>query len=226
MNRGSFLAIILGVVAAAGLVGAIASNRNDAATALDTPAEPTPAAQTNSDPTGSNQSAEPDSSSTTETTEPSSAEAPPMLGQAGTLENIDGWLQTEATSLEEFDGKVRIVQFWTYSCHNCTATIPFLQEIYADHQGDKFEIIGVHAPEFSFEEDIANVQQAAIELGVTWPIAIDNSKTNFRSWQPGRRFWPRTFVLDQNGGIRFDRIGEGNYEELADTVNWLLENGP
>lgn len=215
MNRGSFLAIIVGLVAAAGLVGALARDDDEPSAALDGAA---PAAATE-------EAAEPDPTTTsTETTAP--PEAPPMLGQAGTLENLDGWLQTDAASFEHFDGKVRIVQFWTYSCHNCKATIPFLQDIYAEHQGDQFEIIGVHAPEFTFEEDLANVQEAAIEQGVTWPIAIDNSKTNFRSWQPGRRFWPRTFVLDQNGEIRFDRIGEGKYDELAATVDWLLENGP
>lgn len=210
MSRGTFIAILLMVVAAGGLALAV-SNRGDDADQLAMPASD-----------GDAQAA-----TTTEAGEPPvPSEAPPLLGAAGTLTDVDQWLQTDATSFEDFDGQVRIVQFWTYSCHNCTATLPHLQDIYATYNPQGLEIIGVHAPEFDFEKDIPGVAERAEELGVVWPIAIDNDKTNFRSWQPGRRFWPRTFVIDQNGDIRFDRIGEGKYDELEETVAWLIENGP
>ena len=88
------------------------------------------------------------------------------------------------------------------------------------------EIIGVHSPEFEFERDPNNVANAAIDLGVTWPIALDTEKTSFGSWQGEQRFWPRTYVVDQNNEIRFDHIGEGNYDELEATVAHLIENGP
>lgn len=150
---------------------------------------------------------------------------PENFGAADTLVELDGWLQTEATSLEDFDGQVKILQFWTFSCHNCKATIPTLQHLYETYEPDGLEIIGVHAPEFSFEEDSDAVLAAAQDLGVTWPIAIDNKKRNFRSWQGSRRFWPRTYVIDTNGDIRFDHIGEGAYDELEETVAYLVQNG-
>ncbi len=150
---------------------------------------------------------------------------PENFGPAGTLVNLDGWLQTDATSLEDFDGQVKILQFWTFSCHNCTATLENLGNIYETYHPQGLEIIGVHAPEFSFEEDPDAVLQAAEDLGVVWPIAIDNEKTNFRSWQGSRRFWPRTYVIDANGDIRFDHIGEGAYDELEETVAYLVQNG-
>jgi thiol-disulfide isomerase/thioredoxin len=218
MNRGSFIAIFLGFIAVGGLIFAATSDDSEGLAA------PTDAATLAAAETPENGGSAP---TTAVADQPSQLEeAPPVLGPAGTLDDIEGWLQTDATSFEEFDGQVRIVQFWTHSCRNCTATIPFLQEIYAAHQPNGLEIIGVHAPEFEFEKDIQGVQERAIELGVTWPIAIDNDKTNFRSWQTERRFWPRTFVLDQNGDIRFDRIGEGRYDELNDTVAWLIANRP
>ncbi len=150
---------------------------------------------------------------------------PENFGAAGTLTNLDGWLQTDATALEDFAGQVKIIQFWTFSCHNCTATIANLQYLYETYEPEGLEIIGVHAPEFSFEEDPDAVLQAAQDLGVSWPIAIDNHKTNFRRWQGSRRFWPRTYVIDANGDIRFDHIGEGAYDELEDTVAYLIRNG-
>ena len=90
-----------------------------------------------------------------------------------------------------------------------------------------FEILGVHAPEFSFEADVNNIIEAADQLGVNWPIALDTDKLNFRKWQPGStNFWPRTYVIDQNGDIRYDHIGEGNYEELRETIRYPIENPP
>ena len=154
------------------------------------------------------------------------AEAPERRGPAGDLVELDGWLQTDATSFSDFDGQVKIVQFWTFGCFNCKNTIPHLQEIYAAHNGNGLEIIGVHTPEFDYEKDPDSIATAAADLGVTWPIALDTDKRNFRAWQPNRRFWPRTFVVDQEGEIRFEHIGEGAYDELAATVSYLLENGP
>lgn len=178
------------------------------------------------DQTGTQDNGDQDNSTNSNTSAQFSDEqAPNNFGPAGTLTNLDGWLQTDATSLEEFDGQILVLQFWTFSCHNCKATIPSLQQIYADHHDAGVEIIGVHAPEFSFEEDPDAVLQAAQDLGVTWPIAIDNNKTNFRSWQGSRRFWPRTYVIDVNGDIRFDHIGEGSYDELQGTVAYLVHNG-
>ena len=166
----------------------------------------------------------------TESSEPPAAQtltnAPPVFRPAPELNEIDGWFHTENDSLSDFDGQVKIVQFWTYSCHNCTATIPFLQDIYETHQPNGLEIVGVHSPEFDFEKDPAGIAQASKDLGVTWPVARDTDKKNFRAWQEDRRFWPRTYVVDQVGNIRYDHIGEGSYDELDQTVAWLLENGP
>lgn len=223
MNRGTFIAILLMVVAAGGLALAV-SGRDNSNGGL--------AVAEGAGTTSANNASASDGSTPTTATEDETAsqsslsEAPPNLGAAGTLTDVDQWLQTDATSLEDFDGQVRIVQFWTWSCHNCTATLPALKDIYATYNPQGLEIIGVHTPEFDFEKDIPGVAEKAEELGVVWPIAIDNNKINFRAWQPGRRFWPRTFVIDQNGDIRFDRIGEGKYQELEDTVAWLIENGP
>lgn len=152
---------------------------------------------------------------------------PDNYGPRIDLVNLDGWLNTGNTSLGEFDGQVLLVEFWTFGCFNCQNRIPHTQALYAELADENFEIIGVHAPEFEFERDIPNIEQATVDLGVTWPVALDTNKENFRAWQEGgRRFWPRTYVVDQNGDVRYDHIGEGRYEELAETVRYLLENPP
>lgn len=147
-----------------------------------------------------------------------------MLGVAGSLVELDGWLNSDYTTLEEIDSPVRIVQFWTFGCINCKRTLESLRGLYDDHQAAGLEIVGVHSPEFEREKDPAAIAAAAEDLGVNWPIALDTEKRNFRSWQGSRRFWPRTYVLDAEGNIRFDHIGEGKYDELRATVEWLLVN--
>jgi len=146
----------------------------------------------------------------------------PDLGPAKELVGIDGWLQADIESLEDLRGTVVVVQFWTFGCHNCKATIPNLEALYAEHGGADFEIVGVHSPEFDYEKDPDAIAAASEELGVTWPIALDTDKRSFRSWQGSPAYWPRTYVLDREGHIRFDHIGEGAYEELNETVAALL----
>lgn len=150
---------------------------------------------------------------------------PPLLDKSTEpLTDLDGWLQSDVTSLAELEGQVVIVQFWTYSCRNCTATIPYLQALYDRYHDEGLEIVGVHSPEFDFEKDPDGVAEAAEELGVTWPIALDTERVNFREWQGRPAYWPRTYVLDERGRVRYNNIGEGAYDQLAETVAWLLAN--
>ncbi len=162
----------------------------------------------------------------TATPEPT-IDAPENFGPRMDLVEIDGWLNTDATSIDDFNGQVVLVEMWTFGCFNCKARIPFNQSYYEEFADENFEIVGVHAPEFDYEADVANIIEAAERLGVNWPIALDTNKKNFRSWQPGStNFWPRTYVIDQNGDIRYDHIGEGKYEELRETIRFLIENPP
>ncbi len=135
---------------------------------------------------------------------------------------VQEWIQTDSTAFEDFDGKVLAVQFWTFSCSNCQATFAHMRDLYAKYAGDDFEVIGVHAPEFDSDRDVNSVAAAAEENGLIWPIAIDNDKLNFRSWQE-RRFWPRLFLIDADGNVRYDHIGEGAYDEIDAAVGALID---
>ncbi len=196
--RVTLLLVAIGLLA---IVGFAASGRSDSQAESAPPTTSTP----------------PETAVTTQTT------SPPMLGNALALTELDGWLQSEVSSLEDLRGQVVIVQFWTFGCYNCKNTIPYLQDIYADYHESGLEIVGVHAPEFDYERDPDAILSAAQDLGVDWPIALDTQRRNFRAWQGSPAYWPRTYVLDQNGLIRFDHVGEGAYEELEQTVAALLQ---
>ena len=171
-----------------------------------------------------------DSASAATTTVAATAVAPEpveVLGEADTLTGLDGWLNTDATSLEEIRAanKLTVVQFWTFGCRNCKNTLEALGQLYADFRGQGVEIVGVHSPEFSYEADVDNIIEAAAYLGVVWPIALDTNKRNFHRWQEGNiGYWPRVYVIDGDNQIRFDRTGDGRatYAQLHETVERLL----
>ncbi|MCY4622462.1 MAG: redoxin domain-containing protein [bacterium] len=152
---------------------------------------------------------------------------PPVLREEHPpLKEIDGWLQSDVTSLEELRGKVVIVEFWTFGCYNCKNRLPYTQDIYAAYRGQGLEIVGIHSPEFAYEKEVGAITAAMDELGVTWPVVLDTDRRTFREWQGSPAYWPRTYVLDRGGRVRFDHIGEGAYRALEDTVVALLAEAP
>ena len=161
------------------------------------------------------------------TTTTESPEPIPVLGAAFTLSRLDGWLNTDAASLEEIRERnaLTVVQFWTFGCRNCKKTLDALGQLHADFRDRGVEVVGVHSPEFAYEADVDNIVEAAAELGVVWPIALDTTKHNFHLWQEGPTgYWPRVYIIDSENQIRFDRRGDGahTYRELYATVERLL----
>ena len=117
--------------------------------------------------------------------------------------------------------KVVLVDFWTYSCINCLRTLPYIRA-WAKKYGDRgLVVIGVHTPEFAFEKDPANVKKAVGDLGVKYPVALDNSYTIWNAFNNDA--WPAHYLIDANGKIREHHFGEGNYAETEQSIQALLK---
>src|SRR3712207_3585895 len=98
------------------------------------------------------------------------------------LDAASVWLNSEPQTAELLHGRAVLVDFWTYSCVNWLRTLPYVRA-WAARYGDRGLItIGVHAPEFGFEHDLPNVRRAAGELGVDYPVVIDNDFAIWRSF--------------------------------------------
>ena len=133
---------------------------------------------------------------------------------------ITQWINSQPLSLGDLKGKVVLVDFWTYSCINCRRTQPYLQDWNTKYSGSGLVIVGVHSPEFEFEKVESNVRDATVRQRVSWPVAMDN---DFATWRAYRnRYWPHKFLIDHNGVIRYDHIGEGAYEETERQIRNLL----
>ena len=113
-----------------------------------------------------------------------------------------------------------LVDFWTYTCVNWLRTLPYIRawvEKYAD-QG--LTVIGVHTPEFGFEHDVENVTAQARDLGVEYPIALDN---DYGVWTAfANHFWPAVYLADAEGRIRYHHFGEGEYAMTEMVIQQLL----
>jgi thiol-disulfide isomerase/thioredoxin len=133
------------------------------------------------------------------------------------------WINSSPLSMEDLRGKVVMVDFWTYSCVNCLRTLPHHKSLYAGYRDNGFVIIGVHTPEFEFEKDPKNVRDAVKRLGIEYPVAVDS---NYAVWYAyNNQYWPHLFLIDDNGGIRYDHSGEGGYARTEEKVVELLREG-
>lgn len=141
------------------------------------------------------------------------------------LRGIEHWINSEPLTLEKLKGKVVLVDFWTYSCINCIRTQPYLNSWYDAYHDEGLEIIGVHAPEFSFEKLPDNVERAVREAEIRYPVALDN---DFATWNSFRnQYWPAKYLIDRDGNIRYSHFGEGNYDEIEAKIRELLNtSGP
>lgn len=140
-------------------------------------------------------------------------------GPAPALTN-EIWLNSPPLNLAELHGKVVMVEFWTYGCINCRNVIPALQQWHTEYADEGLVIISIHTPEFAYEKDLDNVQAAMVELGVTWPVAIDNEWITWRAY--ANHYWPALYLIDKRGEIRLLKIGEGQYTYTESVIQALL----
>lgn len=144
----------------------------------------------------------------------------PVEGQLPPLSGATLWLNSPPLTREGLRGKVVLVDFWTYSCINCLRALPYVQAWAQKYKDHGLVVIGVHAPEFAFEKVPDNVKRAVKDLGVTYPVALDN---NYAIWQGfNNQYWPAHYFIDAQGRIRHHHFGEGEYDQSEKVIQQLL----
>jgi len=144
------------------------------------------------------------------------------IRKAPNLVGISHYLNTSPEKLsKEMKNKVILYDIWTYSCVNCIRTLPYItawDEKYAD-QG--LLVIGIHSPEFEFEKNAENVQIAMDKYGINYPVVLDNDMKTWKAFE--NNYWPRKYIADHQGNLRYDHIGEGGYQATEKIIQKLLE---
>ena len=144
----------------------------------------------------------------------------PDYGPAPELAGLGNWFNSEPITLQDLRGKVVLVDFWTYSCVNCVRTLPYMVDWNAKYADEGLVILGIHTPEFAFEQDANNVQQAVERFGILYPVAQDNDYGTWRTFN--NHYWPAKYLIDAQGHIRYVHFGEGDYDQTELAIQQLL----
>jgi thiol-disulfide isomerase/thioredoxin len=136
------------------------------------------------------------------------------------LAKVSGYINTDPITIADLKGKVVMVDFWTYSCINCIRTIPYINAWHEKYADDGLVIVGVHTPEFEFEKDYDNVKVAVEKFEIKYPVVQDNDRGTWRAYE--NRYWPHKYLVDSEGYIRYDHIGEGEYADTEKVIQSLL----
>jgi cytochrome c biogenesis protein CcdA/thiol-disulfide isomerase/thioredoxin len=141
-------------------------------------------------------------------------------GELPSLSGASSWLNSAPLTPEALRGSVVVVDFWTYSCINCLRSLPFVEAWYKKYKNHGLVVIGVHTPEFAFERNEDNVRRAVSDLGITYPVALDNDYAIWRAFN--NQYWPAHYFIDSTGQIRGHHFGEGDYDQSEQIIRQLL----
>jgi thiol-disulfide isomerase/thioredoxin len=144
----------------------------------------------------------------------------PVEGSLPSLAGATGWLNSPPLTAAGLRGSVVLVDFWTYTCINWLRTLPYLRAWAQRYRDQGLVVLGVHTPEFDFEHDLDNVRQAVKDLGVDYPVAIDNDYAVWTAFD--NHYWPALYVVDAQGQIRHHHFGEGDYQQSEMVLQQLL----
>jgi thiol-disulfide isomerase/thioredoxin len=134
------------------------------------------------------------------------------------LDEVPVWLNSEPLTASQLHGRVVLVDFWTYSCVNWLRTLPYVRAWHERYED--LVVVGVHAPEFSFEHELDHVRRAVGDLDVGYPVVIDNGFVIWRAFE--NHYWPAAYLVDGDGHVRFRHFGEGAYLEVERAFQELL----
>jgi thiol-disulfide isomerase/thioredoxin len=140
--------------------------------------------------------------------------------ELASLERADAWLNSPPLTASALRGKVVLIDFWTYTCINWLRTLPYLRAWDEKYRDQGLVVIGVHAPEFSFEKDLNNVRRSVKDMGIGYPVAVDSEHLIWRAFD--NQYWPALYFIDSQGRVRHHQFGEGSYEESEKVIQELL----
>ncbi len=136
---------------------------------------------------------------------------------------ISGYLNTPDNSpltLSSLKGKVVLVYIWTYTCINSIRPMPYIHDWNQKYSDNGLVVVGVHSPEFQFEKNFTNVNDAVQRFGIKYPVILDSDRGTWNAYQ--NNYWPRFYLIDTQGYIRYDHIGEGDYDQIEKSIQSLL----
>lgn len=139
--------------------------------------------------------------------------------ELGAIGRAEAWLNSPRLTSASLDGKIVLVDFWTYTCINWLRTLPYIRA-WSQKYGPELVVIGVHTPEFGFEKNLDYVRQAVRQRRIEYPVVIDNDYAIWKAFN--NQYWPALYLFDQSGRVRHSHFGEGEYVSSESRIQRLL----
>lgn len=140
--------------------------------------------------------------------------------QSPAIVGVEAWINSPPLTIDALQGRVVLIDFWTYSCINCLRTLPYLKDWYQKYHDKGLVIIGVHSPEFDFEKNIDNVKNAVLRNNIPYPVVLDNQ---FMTWKNfSNHYWPAHYLINKQGRVVYEHFGEGEYDVTENNIRFLL----
>ena len=149
----------------------------------------------------------------------------PLQAPEFTHSSKQEWINSTPLHISDLEGKVVLIDFWTFGCWNCYRSFPWLNAMEKRLNQENFQVIGVHTPEFENEKIKENIVAKVQEFGLHHPIMIDNNSSYWRAMS--NRYWPAFYILDKKGNIRavfFGETHEGDKRarQIENIINQLI----
>jgi thiol-disulfide isomerase/thioredoxin len=140
--------------------------------------------------------------------------------ELASLERANEWLNSPPLTPADLRGKVVLVNFWTYTCINWRRQFPYVRAWAEKYKDQGLVVVGVHAPEFEFEKNVANIRWAVKDMKIDYPVAVDSNHVIWRAFR--NQAWPALYFVDAQGRVRHHFFGEGSYEQSEMVIQSLL----
>ncbi len=130
------------------------------------------------------------------------------------------WLNDNPLSVSRFRGQVVVLYFWDFTDIASTDMLPYLRAWQRRYEGLPLRIVSVLAPEHEFGHSYPIAQTAIESLQLPFPVLYDPSHRYWRRFE--RRAWPSVYVVDADGTIAYEEIGQFSFPVVEAVMHDLL----
>lgn len=134
--------------------------------------------------------------------------------------NVD-WLNVDAPlTIDGLQGKIILLDFWTYGCINCIHMIPILEQLEQKY-ADELVVIGVHSAKFEGEGVTENIRQIVQRYDLHHPVINDSDFLVWRTY--GVQAWPTFAIIDPRGYLVAVQAGEVPFDAFDRYISGMIE---
>ena len=139
------------------------------------------------------------------------------------------WLNMYPLEPKDFEGKILVVEFWTFGSVKCMATVSAMRKLHRLFPTNEVAVVSVHTPESDHEKELQHLEDAIRSLDIDYPVAVDNDRVIWKDFH--NRQWPALYVVDRREVIRYVHTGDlrehtARWDSLLEAIQIVRKEVP